>query len=59
MMKKLMAAVALTAVVSLPAFAAGDAAAGKSKAMSCVACHGMEGKVTVPRYPKLAGHNAM
>ena len=59
MMKKLMAAVVLTAVVSLPAFAAGDAAAGKNKAMTCVACHGMEGKVTVPMYPNLAGQNAM
>lgn len=59
MMKKLMAAVVLTAVVSLPVFAAGDAAAGKNKAMTCVACHGMEGKVTVPMYPNLAGQNAM
>lgn len=59
MMKKLMAAVVLTAVASLPVLAAGDAAAGKSKAMTCVACHGMEGKVTVPMYPNLAGQNAM
>lgn len=44
---------------SLSAMAAGDAAAGKGKSASCMACHGAEGKVSVPMYPNLAGQNAM
>ena len=46
---------------SLPALAAGDAdaAAGQAKAAACAACHGAQGKVTVPMYPNLAGQNAM
>lgn len=35
--------------------AAGDAAAGKSKANVCVACHGADGNSTNPEWPKLAG----
>ncbi len=34
---------------------AGDAAAGKAKAASCVACHGANGISAVPTYPNLAG----
>lgn len=41
----------------LPALADGDAAAGKAKSATCVACHGAEGKVSVPMYPNLAGQN--
>ena len=37
----------------------GDAAAGQAKAAACAACHGAQGKVTVPMYPNLAGQNAM
>ncbi|HEJ7302962.1 c-type cytochrome [Serratia marcescens] len=44
---------------SLPALAAGDAAAGQAKAAACAACHGAQGKVTVQMYPNLAGQNAM
>jgi cytochrome c553 len=36
---------------------AGDAAAGKSKAAVCTACHGVEGKALIPAYPNLAGQN--
>jgi len=38
--------------------AAGDAAAGKSKSASCVACHGPGGNSTNPIWPKLAGQHA-
>ena len=33
----------------------GDAAAGKSKSASCVACHGNDGNSPNPLFPKLAG----
>jgi cytochrome c553 len=39
---------------SLPAFA-GDAAAGKSKAMTCMACHGAAGISPNDIWPNLAG----
>jgi len=38
--------------------AAGDAKAGKAKAASCVACHGVNGNSTNPAWPKLAGQSA-
>jgi cytochrome c553 len=49
-------AAALT--VSIPAFAAGDAAAGKSKAALCVACHGNESYGGIFYTLQLAGRNA-
>ncbi len=33
----------------------GDAAAGKIKSATCVACHGSDGKSQIPIYPRLAG----
>lgn len=48
---------ALMAAV-LPAWAAGDAQRGAEKAGCCMACHGAEGKATVPLYPSLAGQHA-
>ncbi|MBS0286445.1 MAG: cytochrome c4 [Proteobacteria bacterium] len=33
----------------------GDAAAGKGKTQTCVACHGQDGNSTVPNWPKIAG----
>ena len=33
----------------------GDAAAGKSQAVACGACHGPDGNSAVPSFPKLAG----
>ena len=39
---------------SLPAFA-GDAAAGKAKAMTCMACHGAAGISPNDIWPNLAG----
>jgi cytochrome c553 len=33
----------------------GDAAAGKAKSATCVACHGSDGNSPIPIYPRLAG----
>ena len=38
-----------------PLAVAGDAAAGKAKAATCIACHGANGIGTQPLYPNLAG----
>ena len=45
-------------VASGQAAAAGDAAAGESKAVVCVACHGVGGNSINPEWPKLSGQNA-
>ena len=37
--------------------AAGDAAAGKQKSATCVACHGADGNSITPEWPKLAGQH--
>lgn len=58
-MKFVSAIAVMVGLSSLPAMAAGDAAAGRDKSASCMACHGAEGKVSVPMYPNLAGQNAM
>ncbi len=56
-MKKVMAFAALAAFVATPALAADGAKLFTEK--TCNACHGPEGKrQLVPKYPKLAGHNA-
>lgn len=41
--------------IAAPAAIAGDAAAGKAKAESCVSCHGRGGRSTNPNNPNLAG----
>jgi len=52
-------AISLIAIVAAnPAFAAGNADAGKSKAQVCFACHGAEGDKPIANYPKLAGQHA-
>ena len=38
-----------------PTWAAGDAAAGKGKTATCVACHGSDGNTAVAAFPRLAG----
>ena len=43
------------AVAASSAMAGGDAAAGKTKAASCAACHGADGISKVPNYPNLKG----
>lgn len=40
--------------VSLQPAVAGDAAAGKTKAATCGACHGVDGKASLPEQPNLA-----
>ena len=49
-----------TAIISLissisPAWAGGDATAGKAKSATCAGCHGMDGNSVNPEWPKLAG----
>lgn len=45
-------------VASGPALADGDAAIGKTKATTCVPCHGEDGLGIAPNYPILAGQHA-
>lgn len=40
-----------------PALAAGDAAAGQAKAITCSACHGADGNSLNPEWPSLAGQH--
>ncbi|MDG3088854.1 cytochrome c [Vibrio hannami] len=44
-------------MLSGSALAAGDAEAGKAKAMICAACHGADGIAVIPGYPNLKGQN--
>jgi cytochrome c553 len=48
---------ALLLALPLTAAAKGDAAAGKTKAQVCEACHGQDGKSVDPTYPNLAGQH--
>lgn len=48
---------ALLTVLAPSAVLAGDAAAGKAKAIMCTSCHGANGKAMIPTYPNLAGQN--
>ena len=59
-MKKTTALIVAVATLAVAGnvLAAGDAAAGKSKAASCVACHGPGGNSVNPLWPKLAGQHA-
>ncbi|MCP4789279.1 MAG: cytochrome c [Gammaproteobacteria bacterium] len=52
------AALACLPLFTLPAQAAGDAAAGAAKAAACIGCHGVDGNSVVPMFPKLAGQHA-
>jgi len=44
-------------LISLQAYAQGDAAAGQAKSAICAACHGADGNSAVPNWPKLAGQH--
>ncbi|WP_311790840.1 MULTISPECIES: cytochrome c [Pantoea] len=55
-MKRLLSALLLAA--ALPVMADGDVNAGAQKSVACTACHGAQGKSSVPLYPNLAGQNA-
>jgi len=51
-----------TAIIPLissisPAWAGGDATAGKAKSATCAGCHGMDGNSVNPEWPKLAGQS--
>jgi len=54
-MRKVLFVVTMLAVFVSGSSIAGDAAAGKAKAMICAACHGMSGISAVGIYPNLAG----
>ena len=56
-MIKLRSLLLLVVISSLPlvSYAAGDAAAGKTKAALCAACHGAEGISPNDLWPNLAG----
>lgn len=57
-MKHLMqVAVTLLLLITIPAFAAGDAADGQAKSAICAACHGPDGNSVVPNWPKIAGQH--
>ncbi len=44
------------ATAAVPAVAKGDIEAGKTKSVTCQACHGADGAANVdPQYPRLAG----
>lgn len=51
-------AAVLSAAMTAPAWAGGNAAAGKEKSGVCAACHGPDGNSVAPDFPKLAGQNA-
>ncbi|MEJ2310626.1 MAG: cytochrome c [Gammaproteobacteria bacterium] len=51
----LVLAVCAAAALSTTTVLAGDAAAGKAKSTTCVACHGMDGISAIPNYPNLKG----
>jgi len=57
MMLRTVLSIAVLAM-ALPTYAAGDVAAGRSKAQACAACHGADGNAAIPNYPKLAGQHA-
>lgn len=44
-------------VVSVVKSFTGDVEAGKAKAATCAACHGVDGNAAVPMYPSLAGQS--
>lgn len=52
------AAIVISGLMGATAHAAavkGDAAAGEAKAVTCGACHGVDGNSAAPTFPKLAG----
>ncbi|MFT7267574.1 MAG: cytochrome c553 [Porticoccus sp.] len=56
-MKKFLGLAIILVIAASPAFA-GDAAAGKEKAMVCAGCHGADGISANPMWPNLAGQKA-
>lgn len=59
MMRKILIAGAIVCGLSSHSvWAAGDAAAGATKAAACFACHGQDGNSAAATFPKLAGQSA-
>ena len=52
-MRKLFSFIVLSALTT-SGFAKGDAKLGKTKAITCAACHGQNGISLIPTYPNLA-----
>jgi cytochrome c553 len=46
---------AMVVIAAGPAAAAGDAKAGRQKALQCQTCHGLDGQAKLPEAPNLAG----
>lgn len=59
MHKLLMSITVACAMVITVNAQAGDATAGQKKAESCVVCHGMGGKSSIPTNPSLKGQQKM
>lgn len=57
-MKKLAISALVMMSIAGGVHAAGDPAAGKTKAATCSACHGADGNSNNPIWPKLAGQHA-
>lgn len=59
-MKKLVVIAATCALLgsATAALAAGDPTAGKTKSITCTACHNADGNSALAQYPKLAGQSA-
>lgn len=55
---KLLATIGILSTFTMSA-QAGDAEAGKAKAVVCAACHGANGISVVPNYPNLAGQKEL
>ena len=55
----LIATLAISSLVLMPAAAAQDAARGRDLASACVPCHGENGIGTQDDYPNLAGQKAL
>ncbi|MBY5993382.1 c-type cytochrome [Ferrimonas balearica] len=56
-MKKFAVVFAVLSMFSTLAQAEGDAQAGQTKAVTCIACHGMDGNSPIDMYPKIAGQH--
>ncbi|NOY65890.1 MAG: c-type cytochrome [Gammaproteobacteria bacterium] len=57
-MKKLSSVLLVLLMATGSAYAAGDKAAGKTKAAACIGCHGAAGISNNPVWPNLAGQKA-
>ncbi len=56
-MKFSIAVAVMALVFAAPAWSAGDAAKGETKAAVCAACHGVDGNAADAQYPNLAGQH--